>query len=279
METDSPQNVVQEKIRAQFYDFLDQYTLEADQTGSTGQTNATADSSQLVPYYIKQLRLMRDLQKTTLFVDWQHLVNFDLDLAKFIDDNHHRVEPALRKALQNLVKTHIGAHSVNETDQSEKEFWVAFYNLANLTKLRNLRTEEIGKLRSFSGTVTRTSEVRPELFLAAFKCLECSTVVHDVEQQLKWTTPVICTNDTCGNRCVCTVSFVEVWLHHVDIALPPAGGNGNYYARRASSLTGRRSRCRRSQMRCLFCCSKAIQPSCQPSATTLLTPPVLWCLS
>ena len=212
METESPQNTKLEEIRAQFYDFLDQYTSEADQASSTAQTAATADSSQLVPYYIKQLRLMRDSQKTTLSVDWQHLVNFDPDLAEYIHGNHHRAEPALRKALQNLVKTHVGAHSVNETDQSEKEFWVAFYNLANPTKLRQLRTEEIGKLRAFSGTVTRTSEVRPELFLAVFKCLECNTVVHDVEQQMKWTTPVICTNDTCGNRCVCTVSSVEQCL-------------------------------------------------------------------
>lgn len=201
METQSQRNAGLEGTRAKFYDFLDQYIQpEADQAESSRQTAATADSSQAIPCYVSQLQRMKDSEKTTLYVQWEHLVDYDLELAQFIQDHYHLLEPYLRKALQNLVRTHIEAYSVNEGDQSEKEFWVAFYNLANLDKLRNLRTEQIGKLRGFSGTVTRTSEVRPELFLASFRCLECNTVVRDVEQHFKWTTPVICTNETCGNR-------------------------------------------------------------------------------
>ncbi len=59
----------------------------------------------------------------------------------------------------------------------------------------------MGSLCSFAGTVTRTSEVRPELYLGAFRCLECGTVVKGVEQQFKYTEPIICSNHTCGNRC------------------------------------------------------------------------------
>lgn len=40
---------------------------------------------------------------------------------------------------------------------------------------------------SISGTVTRTSEVRPELIWGTFVCGECKTVVRDVEQQFKYT--------------------------------------------------------------------------------------------
>lgn len=50
-----------------------------------------------------------------------------------------------------------------------------------------MRTEKIGKLSSISGTVTRTSEVRPELIFGTFTCMECKTVVRDVEQQFKYT--------------------------------------------------------------------------------------------
>ncbi len=201
METQNQTNAGFESARVKFYDFLDQYILpEADQAESSRLTAATADSCEAVPHYVNQLQQMRDAEKTTLYVKWEHVVDYDLELAEFIQDHHHRVEPFLRKALQNLVRTHIEVYSVSEGDQSEKEFWVAFYNLANLDKMRNLKTEQIGKLRSFSGTVTRTSDVRPELFLASFRCLECNTVVHDVEQHFKWTTPVVCTNETCGNR-------------------------------------------------------------------------------
>ncbi|DBA75227.1 TPA: MCM DNA helicase complex subunit mcm6 [Trebouxia sp. C0004] len=157
METHSQRNASLEGTRAKFYDFLDQYIQpEADQAESSRQTAATADSSQGIPCYVSQLQRMKDSEKTTLYVQWEHLVDYDLELAQFIQDYYHHLEPYLRKALQNLVRTHIEAYSVNEGDQSEKEFWVAFYNLANLDKLRNLRTEQIGKLRGFSGTVTRT---------------------------------------------------------------------------------------------------------------------------
>ena len=40
---------------------------------------------------------------------------------------------------------------------------------------RELKAENIGQLTSFSGTVTRTSEVRPELLTGSFKCMECGT--------------------------------------------------------------------------------------------------------
>lgn len=56
-----------------------------------------------------------------------------------------------------------------------------------LCRLRELTTTEIGKLVSVSGVVTRTSEVRPELISGTFKCLDCATVIKDVEQQFKYT--------------------------------------------------------------------------------------------
>lgn len=53
--------------------------------------------------------------------------------------------------------------------------------------MRDLTTAEIGKLVSVTGVVTRTSEVRPELLQGTFKCLDCGTVVKNVEQQFKYT--------------------------------------------------------------------------------------------
>ncbi len=53
---------------------------------------------------------------------------------------------------------------------------------------------------TISGTVTRTSEVRPELFVGTFRCNLCLTTVRNVEQQFKYTEPVICPNPVCGNK-------------------------------------------------------------------------------
>lgn len=76
----------------------------------------------------------------------------------------------------------------------------AVVNLPRALHLRELRTGKIGQLVAFSGTVTRTSEVRPELLFGTFTCGDCGSVVRDVEQQCKYTTPAICPNTTCNNR-------------------------------------------------------------------------------
>ena len=61
----------------------------------------------------------------------------------------------------------------------------------------------IGALSSFSGTVTRTSEVRPELFTGRFVCGECGALSGPVEQQFKFTEPTVCAAagaGRCANR-------------------------------------------------------------------------------
>ena len=205
-----------ELCQTKFYEFLDQYMLpevNVSMSTMTGETSGNAATSQAsgdpVPHYVGLLEQMRLAQQTTLWIDWHHIREHDCDLADFIADFYYRVELRLRKAVQNLVREHMESYSFNEEDQSDREFWVAFYNLSQPEKLRQLKTADLGKLRSFSGTVTRTSEVRPELYLGTFKCMECQTVVPDVAQQFKWTTPLICRNQTCGNRCGCRCSIVQ----------------------------------------------------------------------
>ena len=49
----------------------------------------------------------------------------------------------------------------------------AFYDLEELRPLRELRTAQLGRLVAVCGTVTRTTEVKPELYMAAFECGDC----------------------------------------------------------------------------------------------------------
>ena len=42
--------------------------------------------------------------------------------------------------------------------------------------------------------------MRPELFLGAFRCLECGAAVRGVEQHFKYTEPLVCPAPACGNR-------------------------------------------------------------------------------
>lgn len=64
--------------------------------------------------------------------------------------------------------------------------------------MRGIRAEGVGKLISLKGTITRTSQVRPELLFGTFKCDECGQVVEGIEQQFKYTPPGTCQNASCG---------------------------------------------------------------------------------
>jgi hypothetical protein len=52
----------------------------------------------------------------------------------------------------------------------------------------------------WTGTVTRSSEVRPELLFGVFKCDVCNSYSGKVEQQFKYTEPSMCSNSACANR-------------------------------------------------------------------------------
>merc|ERR1711937_661015 len=66
--------------------------------------------------------------------------------------------------------------------------------------MRRLRTEMIGILSSFVGTVIRTSEVRPVLFLGTFRCGVCNSLVRYLEQNFYYTSPSYCSNPNCVNN-------------------------------------------------------------------------------
>ena len=67
----------------------------------------------------------------------------------------------------------------------EKELYISFVDVSSKYKVRDLKTASIGSLFQISGQVIRTHPVHPELVSATFICLDCQTVIKDVEQQFK----------------------------------------------------------------------------------------------
>jgi DNA replication licensing factor MCM6 len=66
--------------------------------------------------------------------------------------------------------------------------------------IRDLKSEKIGKLMALMGTITKTTEVRPELLYGTFSCNSCGARIRDVEQQFKFTYPKMCSNPNCTNK-------------------------------------------------------------------------------
>jgi DNA replication licensing factor MCM6 len=161
--------------------------------------------------YVEQLYDMQETNSTTMHVNFLDLKNFDPNVAtEAVEANFYTYEPFLKQAVKHFCREHVpemvrwgaaggGGRSSNQGTQ-EKEFWVSFSNLPGTKRLRDLKAEHVGQLASFSGVVTRTSEVRPELIIGKFMCGECGEVIPDVEQQCRYTEPSICLKQTCSNR-------------------------------------------------------------------------------
>ena len=145
--------------------------------------------------YVEQIHTMREYELTTLYVDYGHLLQKDDVLADAIQRQYYRFLPYLRKSLHNLVaeyepeylKINPTSAAMDSTNLQSREFSVAFYHLPLVSAIRDLRTDKIGTLMSISGTVTRTSEVRPELLFGSFTCEACKALVQEIEQQFKYT--------------------------------------------------------------------------------------------
>ncbi|ESQ39541.1 hypothetical protein EUTSA_v10000779mg [Eutrema salsugineum] len=149
-------------------------------------------------YYEAEIEAIRGGESTMMYIDFSHVMGFNDALQKAIADEYLRFEPYLRNACKRFVIEMNPSFISDETPN--KDINVSFYNLPFTKRLRELTTAEIGKLVSVTGVVTRTSEVRPELLYGTFKCLDCGSVIKNVEQQFKYTQPTICVSPTCLNR-------------------------------------------------------------------------------
>ncbi|KPI42367.1 DNA replication licensing factor mcm6 [Cyphellophora attinorum] len=210
-----------------FEQFLEEHVEEISSSAAPPSSERKSDK-----YYIEQIHGLREYQLSTLYVDYKHILasREGAALSNAIAASYHRFLPYLTRALHNLLikyepayfKDHrqMGSSSSqantslagnvsseastvadkNTNQQTDKLFTVAFYNIPLVTRVRQLRTEQIGRLVSISGTVTRTSEVRPELAYGTFICEACNTVVPNVEQTFRYTEPNICPNLTCQNK-------------------------------------------------------------------------------
>jgi DNA replication licensing factor MCM6 len=188
-------------VQRYFLEFLQKFSKPTDGVG---------DASDF--YYIEQAKNMVREDRKTLCVKMSHLNEIDTstvsfepaDLRNVIESKYLMVREALNAAVPLLLAT-LEEPELQEKVQKaratdELKFTAAFYDLPTFCGLRSLKTERLGQLVTMCGTVTRTTEVKPELLVGTFQCNECSNVVSGVEQQFKVTFPTICPQRNCGNR-------------------------------------------------------------------------------
>eukprot|EP00927_Polykrikos_kofoidii_P071582 TRINITY_DN6783_c0_g1_i1.p1 TRINITY_DN6783_c0_g1~~TRINITY_DN6783_c0_g1_i1.p1 ORF type:complete len:841 (+),score=146.80 TRINITY_DN6783_c0_g1_i1:59-2581(+) len=163
-------------------------------------------------YYVEQAKTMLREDRRTLYVKVSHLEAIDESSVSFHpSDLRIAIETKymiLRDALNATVPELLARLSEEDLQREfrgiqkkeELKFVVAFFELPMYSGIRDLRTDRLGQLLTICGTVTRTSDVKPELLTGTFRCGECRQVVTGIEQQFKVTYPTACTMRNCGNR-------------------------------------------------------------------------------
>eukprot|EP00166_Cyanidium_caldarium_P003814 ctg_372.g232 len=177
--------------------------VDGDDEGGEGEEERGGDpqvvrtAGRLV--YVEALERLRRTEETTFVIEYVHLLSYSDELAEALLDSFYRFEPYLRRALFEFVRRHMPGLEMDPAGRP-RMFWVSLCGLPHVRRLRDLRSDRIGALVSFSGTVTRTSEVRPELLVGTFVCDECGHEVTGVEQQNRYTEPPVCPSPDCGNH-------------------------------------------------------------------------------
>uniref|UniRef100_A0A8C8R729 DNA replication licensing factor MCM6 n=1 Tax=Pelusios castaneus TaxID=367368 RepID=A0A8C8R729_9SAUR len=167
---------VAEKCQKLFQDFLEEFQ------NSDGEVKYLHDAEELIRP-----------ERNTLIVSFVDLEQFNQQLSTTVQEEFYRVYPYLCRAVKTFARDHGNV-------PPNKDFYVAFQDLPTRHKIRELTSARIGSLMRISGQVVRTHPVHPELVSGTFLCLDCQTVIKDVEQQFKYTQPNICRNPVCANR-------------------------------------------------------------------------------
>ncbi|KAG7297462.1 MCM DNA helicase complex subunit mcm6 [Plutella xylostella] len=148
--------------------------------------------------YEKQAKELLKPELSTLEVSFDDVEKYNQNLATTIIEEYYRIYPFLNQAILNYV---LGFADTNvKKDLHDKECYISFVDVPTRHKVRELTTTKIGTLIRISGQIVRTHPVHPELVSGTFVCLDCQTVIKNVEQQFKYTLPTICRNPVCANR-------------------------------------------------------------------------------
>ena len=139
-------------------------------------------------FYEKDLLAAAAKGKKSITVDFSLLDKFDPLLADKLLNDPQTILNAAREAITNI-----------DLPEGSVRLEPRFKNLPEQfnIRIRNLRSEHIGKFVSLDGVVRRASEVKPEVSVAIFQCPDCGNKipVEQTERFLK--PPVMC---ECGRK-------------------------------------------------------------------------------
>lgn len=153
--------------------------------------------------YREAVKTLLDKGESTMLISIRDLTNFSTLLCDIITTQYYRHEPVLNEALTSFVveraEQFMQEEKPGSTFDPHRKYFVAFSEVFS-EDLRSLKCSVLGCLKSLKGTVTRTTEVRPELVVGVFRCKACDQLSAKVPQQFKYTEPKKCRTTNCDSN-------------------------------------------------------------------------------
>jgi len=143
-------------------------------------------------YWADLLKLAIDYpNRISLTIDFADVQKFDFDLGNDLENEPVNVLADANEALRG-----IDLPADAELEKAEVRI-LGFPNM----KLRNIRSEHVGKLVSFTGTLVKETSVKGRAIKTAFKCARCGDLTY-IHQTYPGTfiEPFECGNDECGRK-------------------------------------------------------------------------------
>mmetsp|Transcript_65870 Transcript_65870/g.162143 ORF Transcript_65870/g.162143 Transcript_65870/m.162143 type:complete len:532 (-) Transcript_65870:2208-3803(-) len=155
-----------------------------------------------------QIKEMRKTLSSTLYINFEHVIQFSDELADVIEEQYHRIENYLSESVYEFIYENKFFEIVFDNN-FPKKFWIGFYNLPKIKTIDKFNSDCFNKLDCVSGIVTKISEPYPEILFGTFECQNknCKLKINFFEQQMIYSEPKICPR--CYNLTTWSLVFDE----------------------------------------------------------------------
>ncbi len=142
-------------------------------------------------FYEKELLAVALSGKNSIVIDFTLLDKFDPELSDKLLNEPENVLKAAKEAISGMDLLGRKANIVPRIKNLPERFNI---------RIRNLRSEHIGKFVCVDGTVRRASEVKPEVKVAVYQCPECGQKIEVEQTERYLKPPSFCENPECGRK-------------------------------------------------------------------------------
>lgn len=135
--------------------------------------------------YQEQINEISLKGRNFLLIDFSDLLKYDHELADQLLDEPEETIKAFELTLDNFEVTQLVR--------------IRFHNLPlnQRVKIKNIRSQDLGKFLLTEGIVRQTSDVRPQVVSAKFECPSCGNSISILQVDVKFKEPYRC---TCGKK-------------------------------------------------------------------------------